>query len=325
MIIGDYEYTVDQCDVPCVRRGRLSEYRAFRRKCLEYLRGDSDTSVVNQIHELAWDTAVFRTLNEARRIEPHRAVNGAMWELIAKGYAGIMTLGVRRLIDDDRRVDSVWNVIAEVEKRPELLTRENFVCHDGLPYDYDKVRAQYLASLGRSGRATARWLSTKGPQAWSSSELLHKQFDALAGYPLKRRRLDGVGPAVLVALKEKLKHPAIQKVRTWTDRRVAHAERISADSDPIPIPTYNDIDTALEIIVGVTNFLSANLFYDAAFGSVVPTPQFDVLAALDEPFVTAANLPLLHRYWDELSAAMGKWADYKPAEFLSPPDEKAGV
>jgi len=30
---------------------------------------------------------VFRTLNEARRLEPEHAVNGAMWELITAGYA----------------------------------------------------------------------------------------------------------------------------------------------------------------------------------------------------------------------------------------------
>jgi hypothetical protein len=151
MAIADYEYTIEQCDVPEARRGALHEFRVFRRKCLEYMRGDSETSVVNQVHELAWDTAAFRTLNEARRIEPDREPNGATWELLTKGYAGIMTQGVRRLIDRDPRTDSVWNVITELEKRPELLTRENFVCHDGLPYDYAEVQAESLRSLGQRG------------------------------------------------------------------------------------------------------------------------------------------------------------------------------
>jgi hypothetical protein len=75
--IPQYEYTVEQCDVPKVRRGALREYRQFRRKCLEYLRDDTNTSVMNQVHDLAWHTAVFRTLNEARRLEQDRAVNGA--------------------------------------------------------------------------------------------------------------------------------------------------------------------------------------------------------------------------------------------------------
>lgn len=158
--IGEYE--VDNCDVPNVRRGALRDYRALRRKCLEYLRGDSETSVANQVHELVWDTVVFRTLNEARRIEPNHTVNGATWELMTKGYPGIMTLGVRRLVDRDQRVDSVWNAIAEIEKHSDLLTRENFVCHDGLPYDYEKVERHYLASLDRSRKVNVRWAPSEG-------------------------------------------------------------------------------------------------------------------------------------------------------------------
>jgi len=56
---------------------------------------------MNQVQELAWHTATFRTLNEARRIEPDRAVNGAMWELMIAGYANLMTLGIRGLVDKD--------------------------------------------------------------------------------------------------------------------------------------------------------------------------------------------------------------------------------
>lgn len=97
------------------------------------MRGESNTSVSNQLHSLTWHTAVFRTLNEARRLEPDRPVNGAMWELITAGYVSLMTLGIRRLVDKDPRTDSLWNVIAQVEKRPELLTeRSSFATTDCL-------------------------------------------------------------------------------------------------------------------------------------------------------------------------------------------------
>jgi hypothetical protein len=52
--LRDYEYALEQCDVPAVRLPVLAEYRLFRRKCLEYLRGDAPTSVMNQVHGLAW-------------------------------------------------------------------------------------------------------------------------------------------------------------------------------------------------------------------------------------------------------------------------------
>lgn len=317
MSIPEYEYSLEQCDVPEVRRASLGQYRAFRRKCLEYMRGTSDTSVMNQVHDLAWHTAVFRTLNEARRIEPDRLVNGALWELTTAGYVSLMSLGIRKLVDKGPKTNSLWNVVALVERRPELLTREKFICYDGLPYDYEAVRQDHVASLDIRNGVHVGWLPTKGPKAWAMSEMLHKAFDELSGMgPTKRKRNDKIRPSVLAAVKKGLSHPALDRVCTLADRRIAHAERFSERSGPIPTATYNDIDQALQQVVRVANFLSTSFFCDAAFGSVVPVPQFDVLAALDEPWSTTENIPVLHRYWDELSRSMDAWANGASDEFL---------
>jgi hypothetical protein len=315
--IPEYEYRVEECDVPKVRQAALTEYRTLRRKCLEYIHGPADTSITNQFYDLTWHTAVFRTLNEARRIEPRRSVNGTFWELTTAGYANLMTSGIRKLVDKDRRTDSIWNVITLVERRPELLTRENFICYDGLPYDYDAVQRDHIASLDLSGGGHVSWIPTKGPKAWGTSEIMHRAFDRLSGYPKKRRRSDTIQPSILVALKKRLSHPAIVKVRTMADRRVAHAERISEQSDAVPIATYNDIDSALQQIVRVANTFSS-LFFDTTFTSVVATPQFNVLKGLDQPWVTRKNIPTLHKYWDELCASMDAWANAAADEFPPP-------
>jgi len=225
--IPDYTYTLEQCDVPEVRRAVLGEYRRFRHKCLTYLHGDADTSVMNQVHGLAWHTAVYRTLNEARRIEPERAVNGALWELLIAGYANLMTLGIRRLVDKNPSTDSVWNVIAQIEKRPELLRRENFVCYDGLSYDSAAAYRRYAKTLDLSGGGYAGWVTTTGPEAWGTSDLLHQSFDALVGYPAKRKRLDKVQPEIIAAVKAQLADNAVVAVCTMADKQVAHAERLA--------------------------------------------------------------------------------------------------
>ena len=315
--IPEYQYSLEDCDVPEVRRAALGEYRTFRRKCLEYMRGTADTSVMNQVHELAWHTAVFRTLNEARRLEPERLVNGALWELTTAGYAALMSLGIRKLVDDDSRTDSLWNVVALVERRPELLTREKFVCYDGLPYDYEAVYRDHITSLDIRNGGAVGWLPTSGPKAWAMSEMLHKAFDKLSSASAtKRRREDKIPPSVLTAVKEGLSHPAIKKVCTLANRQIAHAQRFSESSNPIPTTTYNDIDQALQQIVRVANFLSTSFFYDAAFGSVVPTPQFDVLEALDQSWITTKNIPTLHKYWGELSDSIDAWGHGASEGFL---------
>jgi hypothetical protein len=308
MTIPKYEYTLEQCDVPDVRRKSLAEYRSFRSKCLEYMRGDTNTSVSNQLHSLAWHTAVFRTLNEARRLEPKRPVNGAMWELITAGYANLMTLGIRRLVDKDPRTDSLWNVIVQVERRPELMTREKFICYDGLPYEYEIGFKDYLSSLGPTN-GSARWLDTKGPKAWATSEMMHKAFDRLSGHPKNRRRADQIEPSIIENIKSLLSSESIQLVCTMADKVVAHAERHSDKSDAAQRVTYNDIDNALGQLISVTNYLSGSFFYDAAIASVVPTPQFDVLEGLDSPWTSPEMLPNLHRYWDAVGESLDKWLD----------------
>lgn len=231
-----------------------------------------------------------------------------MWELLTTGYANLMTLGIRKLVDKHPETDSVWNVIAQVERRPELLTREKFVCYDGLPYDHQAARRNYFNSKGVSGIGQVTWVPTKGPNGWGMSEMLHEAFDALCGHPKKRKRLDVVDARLLGELKVHLAHPAIEKVCTMADRRVAHAERLSQEADAAPVATYEDIDVALRQVVLVANFLSSHFFYDAAFGTVVPTPQFDVLHGLDEPWVTSENVPLLRKHWDEVEETMNQWA-----------------
>lgn len=245
-------------------------------------------------------------------------VNGALWELTTAGYASLMALGIRKLVDRDPRTDSVWNVIAAIGRRPELLTREKYVCYDGLPYDYEAVKQKYVESLDLRGGVNVRWTPTTGPEAWSTSEMMHQAFDKLAGIKGKRRRTDTVQPELLQALKDGLSHQAIEKVCAMADRLVAHAERVAESADPIPIATYNDIDEALKRIVKVASFLSSSFFFDTSLGSVVPTPQFDVLEGLDAPWATTANLPHLHQYWNELSSSMSEWPNSTHDEFLPP-------
>lgn len=309
MAVPTYDFSIDQCDVPAVRHAALAEYRKFRSKCLEYINGDAPTSVMNQVHDLAWHTAVFRTLNEGRRLEPDRRVSGALWELTTTGYASLMTLGIRRLVDRDPRTDSIWNVLAQVEKRPELLTREFFVSYDGLPFDYEAVMKEHIASLKSEDMGRVTWQETRGPKAWSMSELMHKAFDRMSTVSDRRKRSDKLSTAVVAQLRAHLEHPAIKTVCTLADKRMAHAERLSASSGAEPVVTYQDIDDALRQLVQVANYVSANFFYDSAFGSVVATPQFDVLEGLDQPWVTTESLPALHQHWRDISSAMDAWAD----------------
>ncbi|WP_262075698.1 hypothetical protein [Variovorax sp. N23] len=212
------------------------------------------------------------------------------------------------MVDTDSRADSLWNVLVRVEKRPELLTREFFVCHDGLPFDTEAAKARYYENLSPSERTSARYLPNSGPGGWAMSELVHDGFDKLHGKTVRRRRTDKLPMKVVEELKEALRHPAIKKVCTMADKRFAHAERFAASAAPAPTATYDEVDQALQQLVKLANFIAGSFFFDTVMGSVVATPQFDVLAGLDQPWVTTENLAALNEYWYQLAAEMDVWA-----------------
>ncbi|MGV5527670.1 hypothetical protein [Pseudomonas sp. XP1] len=60
-------------------------------------------------------------------------------------YANIVTLGIRKLVDHDAKTGSVWSLIQKIENRPDLLTRELYVCNDGLPF-YDNAFGSVVAT-----------------------------------------------------------------------------------------------------------------------------------------------------------------------------------
>ncbi|MCU4120366.1 hypothetical protein N8A90_14865 [Variovorax sp. N23] len=140
------------------------------------------------------------------------------------------------------------------------------------------------------------------------SELVHDGFDKLHGKTVRRRRTDKLPMKVVEELKEALRHPAIKKVCTMADKRFAHAERFAASAAPAPTATYDEVDQALQQLVKLANFIAGSFFFDTVMGSVVATPQFDVLAGLDQPWVTTENLAALNEYWYQLAAEMDVWA-----------------
>ena len=70
-----------------------------------------------------------------------------------------------------------------------------------------------------------------------------------------------------------------------------------------------DVAVAYKAMVSVRNFLSAVLLGDAFFASAVPVPQYDISAALDEPFVETDRLPEVSRIWRDETEKRDDWGD----------------
>jgi hypothetical protein len=98
-------------------------------------------------------------------------------------------------MDRTSGVISLRRLITDLRSNWPLFTRENYVCHDGLPYDYEAVMLKEFAERAAKG---AFWASTTGPEAHGSSRMAHEQFDRLAGLdPAKRMRVDRLPKSLL--------------------------------------------------------------------------------------------------------------------------------
>jgi len=145
-----------------------------------------------------------------------------MWNLITEGYANIAMLAVRRLVDRDERNNSLSNLVCLLRDNADLLTRENFVCFDGLPYDHEKVKNAYYNNLSQGELTEVRWLEKSGSESWSTSELMHEQADKIFFSETKRGRSDRINEKYFNELEQQLKHPAIERVRIKVNRQLAH-------------------------------------------------------------------------------------------------------
>lgn len=303
-----YKFSVEQCDVAPRSRRRLERYRAFKAKLLEKLHGNREASVMSQVHDLAWDTAVFQTMNEARRLEPDRPVNGAMWDLLTNGYVSRMVLGIRRVVDHGEATTGLRAILKSLRTQHELLTREHYVCHDGLPFDPVPVRDSFYESNRlRVGQPSGFWLESEGPGSFATSERAHDAFDKLCEPSSGvRRRDERMSLAILDKLEAALDSPETRRVKALADKRLAHSEHLSPRQEEKLQLTFNDLEEALKQVVGVANFISANVLFDTAIGSVVPTAQYNQLEHLDSPWSSASTIPALHAHWTEVEARLNK-------------------
>lgn len=62
-------------------------------------------------------------------------------EALIGGYVATQVLAIRLLVDNrGEDVISLRKLLKDVRSNYVLFTRENYVCFDGLPYDYEAVQ-----------------------------------------------------------------------------------------------------------------------------------------------------------------------------------------
>jgi hypothetical protein len=296
--------------VPQERRAVLEAYRAKRQQWLAWLDTDEHHAIWTTISSTVWTDASFRTLTQAAVDGDETCLgNTLLAEQIINGHVATQVLAIRRLVDNRADVISLRRLIKDVRRNYKLFTRENYVCHDGLPYDYEAVQRKEMQERAGTG---AFWAATTGSEAHGSSRMAHEQFDWLAGIdPGSRSREDRLPTRLLDTIEGWLDGSDADALAEWSHAYLAHAGSPQTRARIAEaMMTTNKITDAIKALARVTEAISAYLLYAGGrLNSLMPTAQFDPFEHLDKPLMTPERRERTFRVWDQLGNERDHYLD----------------
>jgi hypothetical protein len=314
----DYEYSIAQCDIPPERRSALEAYRTKRTQWLEWLDSDEHHAIWTNVSALVWNDVSFRALAQLAEDNPESSLgNTLLAEKLVNGHVATQVLAIRRLADNRSDVISLRRLIKDVRRNFELFTRENYVCFDGLPYDYEPIMRKDVEA--RAGQGSF-WSATKGPDAWGASTIVHAHFDKLSGAnPASRRREDRLPVALVDTAEAWLDDSHAGELVDWSHAFLAHAGSVQSREDlRQAIVNNNRITDVIKIIARVAEAISAEILYASGrLNGLMPTAQFDQFQSLDKPVMRADQEMQAHDMWRRSSNERDRFVEGVGEELLS--------
>ena len=237
----DYKYKLADCDV--TDRRALESYRAKRATWLSWINADEHHAIWDVLSGMVWTDVSFRALTQfAIDAENSALHNTLLTEALIGGHVATQVLAIRRLVDnrgDD--VISLRKLIKDIRSHFGLFTRENYVCFDGLPYDYEAVQLKDMPN--RVGKGFF-WGATEGPEAYGTSRMGHEQFDKLAGIDTaKRCRTDCLPVSLLDTIEKWVEDSGAGELAKWSHAYLAHAGGPTKRDIEAQFVTTNKIQT----------------------------------------------------------------------------------
>lgn len=288
----------DICTCDVENKEQLALYRRCRERWSAWLFGEDEHSISQQITSVSWDDAIFRTLNEARRIavQSQRGFNADLLCLLDRGFVTTQIMALRRLTDSGVRdpkkeVISLVRLLRDIGANRELLTRENYICFDGTPFQAPGTETDDLRSF--------------------MSDRMHHTFDLLSGTsPGTRSRHDRVKESIIRNVVKSLE--ICDDFRDYANKFLAHAAAPSAARERVREEfriTLDKFDLAYRAVVQAASFVGLGILYERSLEAVPPTPQYDHLEHLDQPLVLPADYDALQDFWRARVREVETWSE----------------
>jgi hypothetical protein len=303
-----YKSRIEDCDV--IDRAALAEYRIKRDEWLRWyeLEMGGPNSIQQQLFSMHFVDMAYRIILEARQTQDSSnslPQSPLLSHLLDQGYVATQVLAIRRLLDSRKDVISVRRLLGDISKCRWLLTREIYVCYDGLPYDSESWNI-----LPQTIETKIWGIEAPGLGNYLGSSERHKTFDQLSGTaPATRQRHDLIQTSIFDKLELWLDSVEATKLVTLSHKFFAHA----ADMDSLGSLEYSgialaDISAIQRAIIRVERAITDELLFVAESRDVVPMPPLGLFKGLDLPVVREEAINNMYERWKQMSDERNKWS-----------------
>lgn len=277
-----------------------------------------DNAISKALSKLTWDLAAFTCVVEMVRQAPDlgtgKRVNGMVLEMLVSGFWSNTMQGVRRLAEREtihgpRGVCSLGGLLKDARDVRHRITRRVFV-EDiaGLVYNYVRTDAQYWEFLLAQPQRQAVWV----PQELDPdpSRARHELFDWLSGTsPSTSHPDDLIRDEVFDTLERRL--AGLDAVVEHVNVEIAHAAtEFSRTGRILQQWNLDDAKNAMRELTQLAEVVG-DWFCYSGVGTVLPHPQFDQFAHLEEPMFSG-DKQSLQDAWDALELEISQWHDVDP-------------
>lgn len=302
-----YTSRVEDCDV--TDRAALIKYRAKRDEWLRWYDSTEGepNSIQQQLFSMFFTDMTYRILAEARQAQGSSNTppqSPLLAHLLDQGYVATQVLAIRRLLDKGKDVVSVRRLLDDIADHRHLITREIYVCYNGLPYD-----AESWQKLPQTTEIKIWGIDAPGLSDYLGSRERHKTFDRLSGVaPANRTRGDLIQTSIFDKLSQWLNSTPAAKLVKLSHKFFAHAASLaSLGSLQYSGIVLKDIEDIQRAITRVERALTDEVLFVAVARDVVPMPPLGLFKGLDNPYTTAQAIETMYQRWKELSADREKW------------------
>lgn len=287
----------------------------------EWMDGPDPHNIKRQIWRMIWDDAVYRMINECRRLAPPTLdggvqLNGPIHSFIDNCHFRLQSLAIRRLMDTGTDVISLRRLLQDIKANASIVTRGSFFEAEGLTYDSNAAkgvaeqdrRRRFEKAYSSSGGTGAYWLDSDLENAWRWSEEAHKDFDRFSGTTVSARSVsDSLRPEFIDALLSEL--DICKGVYKYVNKMIAHASdpasrnRLAEKEISLSLARIEECEKA---ICRVTSFVSVHLVPGAQL-TALAVPQFDQFQYIEKPWINEEDVSKLRALWAHFDQQTHEW------------------